>query len=73
MELLVGLLVGPLVVMWVVMVPVTLPVGMFFPTGEHNFLTINTTPVPVGISRHTGAGLLYRRFQQKSTTPTTIP
>ena len=54
MELLVGLLMGPLVVMGVVMVPVTLPVGIYFPTGKPNYLTINFTPVPVGNYLHTG-------------------
>ena len=57
-ELLVGLLmelpVGLLVVMGVVMVPVTLPMGIYFPTGGPNCLTINITPVPVGNYLHTG-------------------
>ena len=49
-----GLLVGLLVVMGVVMVPVTLPMGIYFPTGGPNCLTINITPVPVGNYLHTG-------------------
>ena len=32
-----------------------MPVGFYLPTSRLNCLTVNITPVPVGISRHTGS------------------